>query len=104
MINKFDEKILINLERTDDDLTSKVQTLNYSTGWTAPQGSDNSILCTTEYVKNNLAPVAHFSTENPINPDTDPVSTVWVKVTDTYPREVVDVFFWDSNTNKWDLP
>jgi alpha-tubulin suppressor-like RCC1 family protein len=98
--NKFNEKVLVN--KTVDDNIGQLQTNGYATSWTPPLGDISSKYCTTEFINSNFGTSVTFSTVDPINPDLNPEAHTWVKVSDTYPRNIVDVYFWDANTSKWD--
>jgi hypothetical protein len=95
--NKFIKSVLVN--KTVDDTIGTLQASGYATSWTPPTGDISSKYCTTEFINNNLDFSVTFSTEDPINPDLNPASHTWIKVTSTYPRIVVDVYFWDSSNN-----
>jgi hypothetical protein len=97
-INKFNEKVLVN--KTVDDTVGELQTDGYATSWTPPLGDISSKYCTTEFINNNFGSSVTFSTVDPVNPDLNPDTQTWIKISDTYPRTVLDVYFWDT-VNNW---
>ena len=42
------------------------------------------------------------STTLPVNPDLTPSRKIWVKVSPTIPRSILDIFYWNNGT--WDIP